>query len=224
MEEFTERFRRHHGRLGERVADFAGSSGLAVTHTAANRLVLDVSGAVSDIERAFQVTMQVYQHPTERRTFYAPNVEPSLDEGVPVQGVDGLNNFSPPHPASLRFLSPGEIANANSTGSRHSIGSFLGSDLRAAYAPGVTLDGSGQAVGLVEFGSYNLSDVQSYLQASGNQTLNVPIVNVLLDGINAICGYECDDTEETLDIELAVSLAPNLSALVVYEGTSPTTS
>ncbi len=64
-----------------------------MTHTAANRLVLDVSGAVSDIERAFQVTMQVYQHPTERRTFYAPNVEPSLDPSVPVQGVEGLNNF-----------------------------------------------------------------------------------------------------------------------------------
>ena len=102
VEEFTERFGPTEEDY-EAVANFARSNGLAVTHTAANRLVLDVNGAVSDIERAFGVTMQVYQHPTEKRTFYAPDVEPSLDPSIPVQGVQGLDS-SPPQPADLKFL------------------------------------------------------------------------------------------------------------------------
>ncbi|MGA2606116.1 MAG: choice-of-anchor D domain-containing protein [Terriglobia bacterium] len=197
----------------ENVTGFAESHGLTVTHTAPNRLVLDVSGTVADIERAFQVTMQVYQHPTEPRTYYAPNEEPSVDPSVPVQGVSGLNNFSPPHPISLRRVQVGETDTSNFTGSGPG-GFFLGSDIRAAYMPGVTLDGTGQAVGL--FGApYNLSDVQAYFSTI-DQPLNVPIVNVLLDGVSGICGA-CDDTEPAIDIEQAISMAPNLSAVIVYE-------
>ena len=65
----------------QRVIGFAQSQGLKVTHTFANRLVVDVSGSAANVERAFQVTMQFYQHPTENRTFYAPNVEPSVEAG-----------------------------------------------------------------------------------------------------------------------------------------------
>jgi hypothetical protein len=202
----------------EKVTGFAEAHGLTVTHTAPNRLVLDVSGTVADIEQAFRVTMQVYQHPTEPRTFYAPNAEPSVDPAVPVQGVSGLNNFAPPHPMGLRQITEGETDVRNSAGSGPG-GAFLGSDMRAAYAPGVTLNGTGQAVGLLQFGPYNLSDVQAYFSTI-NQPLNVPIVNVLLDGVTGVCGSGCDDTEEATDLEQVISMAPNLSAVIVYEGNS----
>jgi len=215
VQQFTERFGPTIDDY-EKVAGFAESYGLTVTHTAPNRLVLDVSGTVADIEGAFQVTMQVYQHPTEPRTFYAPNVEPSVDPSVPVQGVSGLNNFSPPHPIGLKRVPEGESVHANRTGSGYG-GMFLGSDIRAAYMPGVTLDGSGQVVGLFELPPYNLSDVQAYFSTI-DQPLNVPIVNVLLDGVTGICGAGCDDTEPAIDIEQAISMAPNLSAVIVYEG------
>jgi subtilase family serine protease len=141
VQQFTERFGPTIEDY-ERVTDFAKSYGLTVTHTAPNRLVLDVRGTVSDIEQAFRVTMQVYQHPTKPRTFYAPDAEPSVDLDVPVQGVSGLNNFSPPHPISLRRVPSTESVRTSSTGSGPG-GAFLGSDIRAAYMPGVTLDGSG---------------------------------------------------------------------------------
>jgi hypothetical protein len=217
VEEFTDRF----GPTAEdyeRVAEFARSNGLAVTQTAANRLVLDVTGSVANIERAFQVTMQVYQHPREPRTFYAPDVEPTLEPSLPVQGVQGLNNFEPPHPTDLKIHQLGEGSPQNVSGSGPN-GYFLGSDFRAAYAPGVTLEGSGQAIGLYENGAYNLSDVQLYF-TNANQTLNVPIVNVLLDGLSGECTAFCTDGEQDLDIEQAISMAPGLSALIVYEGDS----
>ena len=55
------------------VIDFAEANGLKVTGTQPNRVVLDVSGSVADIERVFQVTLQTYRHPQEARDFYAPD-------------------------------------------------------------------------------------------------------------------------------------------------------
>jgi subtilase family serine protease len=204
----------------DKVIEFAKKFGLTVTNTTANRLVLDVNGTVAQIEQTFHVTMQLFQHPTENRTFHAPDTEPSVDEGVPIQGVNGLNNFAPPRPVGLKRLAAGDIKRGNQTGSGPD-GFFLGSDMRAAYAPGTALTGAGQAVGLFEFGPYNLSDVQAYFSFV-NQPLNVPIVNVLIDGVNGICGAGCDDGEEVIDIQQAISMAPGLSAVIVYEGNNDT--
>jgi hypothetical protein len=215
VQQFTERFGPTKADY-QKVAEFAESHGLAVTNTAPNRLVLDVSGSVAAIERAFQLKMRVYQHPRENRTFYAPSVEPSVEPGLPVQGISGLNNFDPPRPIGLKRSRRGERVHGNQTGSGPD-GQFLGSDMRAAYYGGTELTGVGQAVGLFEFGPYNLSDVQNYFSLVG-QPLNVPIVNVLLDGVSPTCGAGCDDGEEVIDIEQAISMAPGLSAIIVYEG------
>ena len=48
------------------------------------------------------------------------------------------------------------------------------------------------------------------------QTLNVPINNVLLAGFNGVCG-SCNDSEAALDIQQAISMAPGLSQVNVYE-------
>lgn len=213
----------------QKVIDFARSYGLTVTSAAPNRLVVDVTGTVAQVEKAFNVTMQNFQHPTEHRTFHAPDTEPSVDVGVPIQGISGLNNMEPPRPMNLvrSSLTPitragikqGNITRGNSTGSLD--GFFIGSDMRAAYYGETALTGTGQAVGLFEFGPYNLSDVTNYFSLVG-QPLNVPIVNVLLDGVNGICGAGCDDGEEAIDIQQAISMAPGLSAVIVYEGNNDT--
>jgi len=80
------------------LVDFAQASGLEVTGRPSNRMLLDVTGAVADIEKAFQVKMRVYQHPKEHRTFFAPDVEPTVPAGLPVLDISGLNNYGRPHP------------------------------------------------------------------------------------------------------------------------------
>lgn len=216
-QEFTERF----GPTAEdyqKVIAFARSYGLTVTRTFPNRMVLNVSGSAASVGRAFHVTMRRYQHPTEARTFYAPDVEPTVDSGVPLLTVDGLSDLNLPEPM-LKQASKSEIASSDTTGSGPA-GQFLGSDMRAAYAPGVSLDGSGQTVGLIELGPYNLSDVQAYFNTIG-QALHVPIYNVLLD-VDGVCSGTpgtggCDDGEEVIDMEQAISMAPGLSGVIVYE-------
>jgi hypothetical protein len=201
-----------------KVVSFANSHGLTVTRTFSNRLLVNVAGSAATVNRAFHVTMQTYKHPTENRNFYAPDVEPTTDPGVPLLGIEGLTDFTLPRPMLKKALSAANVL-SDQTGSGQS-GQFLGSDMRAAYAPGVTLDGSGQVVGLIELGPYNLQDVQSYFSTIG-QPLQVPIYNVLL-GVDGICSGTagnggCDDGEEVIDIEQAISMAPHLSGLIVYE-------
>ena len=81
------------------LINFAKTNGLTVTATHPNRALLDVSGSVATVEKVFHVTLRVYRHPTENRTFYAPDTEPSIDFDIPILHVTGLDNFALPRPA-----------------------------------------------------------------------------------------------------------------------------
>lgn len=194
------------------VIQFAQTNKLAVTGIHPNRIVLDVSGTVSDIEKAFHVTIRAYQHPTEARSFYAPDVEPSVDSSVPILNVSGLDNYSIPRP-NLK-IRPADITagvTVNSGSGPH--GSYRGRDFRAAYAPGVSLTGSGQAVGLVEFDGYYPNDIITYESQAGLP--NVPVTVIAIDGGVATPGIM--NSEVALDIDMAISMAPGLSRIYVYE-------
>lgn len=215
VEEFTDQFGPSQEDY-DAVISFAEKNGLQVTGTSPNRLVVDVEGRVVDIEKAFHVNMHSYQHPTEDRIFYSPDREPTVDLGVTLWRVAGLDNFSKPRPANLV-----RNATANSTRATGSgpSGYFIGSDMRAAYYGGTALTGSGQSVGLVEFAGYNMADVTNYFTKVG-QPLNVPVVGISTDKSSLSCTGRCDDTEQVLDIEVAISMAPALSSVRVYVASS----
>ena len=210
VEQFTEQFGPTAGDY-QMVVDFARSNGLSVTDTPANRLLVPITGTVAQIEKAFHVSMKVYQHPTENITFFSPDREPSLDLGVQVAHIAGLNNFSIPRPM-LTKAAVGQVA-ADAIGSGPD-GQYLASDIRAAYYGGTALTGSGQAVGLFELDGYYLADVNLVYSNSG-QSYSVPINNVLLEGATGdpISG---DDAEEVIDIVQAIGMAPGLSQVRVY--------
>src|SRR6516165_2658507 len=217
VDEFTRRFGPtqddHAGVIG-----FAEVNGLTVTETFANRLVVDVEGPVASIEKAFHVTMGVYQHPTENRTFYAPDREPTLDLETPVLHISGLDNFTLPQAKNIK-PSRASDGGSKATGSGPN-GQFIGSDMRAAYyGSGPELPtGAGQSLGLFEFAGYEISDVELYFN-SLNQPLNVNnVVPRSVNGVSTDCPPpQCDDFEQALDIEMALSMAPE-SQVVVYVG------
>ena len=197
---------------------FAEANGLTVVGTSRNRMNLDVAGPVANIEKAFHLSMGVYMHPTENRTFYAPDREPSVDLPFALWHVAGLDNLSTPHPAGLHHRNPHVTANATvGSGPQNS---FLGSDMRAAYYGGTTLAGTGQSLGLLEYYGTDLSDLNTYYNNIG-QTNTVPINLLSTDGTSTSCVYPaCDDTEQTLDMTQALGMAPGLASLVVYVGSS----
>ncbi|HOC54384.1 MAG TPA: immunoglobulin domain-containing protein [Verrucomicrobiota bacterium] len=221
--EFAERFGPSRQDYDALIA-FARARGLRVAGTHPNRTLLDVRGTVADIERAFRIKLHSYRHPTEGRRFHAPDTEPSLDLTVPVLMVSGLDNFSVPRPAGGRWKPLSSTVDATS-GAKPAVagsgprGLLMGRDFRAAYVPGVALDGAGQAVGLLQLDGYYTNDVLAYQNLAGLP--NVPITNVLVDGFSGRPGS--GNIEVALDIEMAMSMAPGLSRIIVYQG-RPTSS
>jgi alpha-tubulin suppressor-like RCC1 family protein len=211
-QEFTDQF----GPTSEdyaAVEAFALSSGFTVVGHHPNRVLLDVEGSVADIEKALHVHLNSYRHPTEAREFYAPDAEPSLNLGVPLAGIFGLDNYGIPQPLVKAEPLPQPSGATHFSGSGAG-GTYLGLDFRAAYVPGTALYGTGQSVGLLEFDGYTTSDITSYENESGLP--NVPLVNVLLDGFNGNTANYGAETEVALDIEMAIAMAPGLSSVIVY--------
>ena len=210
----------------EEVAAFAKANGLEVAGMYSNRLLIDVAGPVPAIEKAFNLRLRRYQHPTENRTFYAPDAEPSVPSHLAILDIDGLNNFTLPHPkfkrqslaaptpASKQGRAKGLPGAPPRDGSGPS-GTYMGSDFRAAYIPGISLTGAGQTVGLLQFDGYTPSDISNYITLAGLS--NVTLTNVLLDGYDGTPTGNGGEVEVSLDIEMTISMAPGISLIMVYE-------
>ena len=180
-----------------------------------NRMLLDVSGKAGDIQKALHVTFHTYHHPTENRDFFATDTEPSVPSTLPVQDVGGLDNYRRPH-AKFKFKTAGSGAVPHATTGSGPAGTYIGDDFRNAYVPGTTLNGSGQKVALVQFDGYLASDIMAYESLAGRT--NVPLQNVLIDGFNGLPTGSGGEIEVSLDIEMAISMAPALAQVILYEG------
>jgi kumamolisin len=226
--EFTERFGPSKADY-DAVIDFAKANGFEVVGGSRDGMEVQIKGPVSSVEKAFHVAMFSYQHPTEGRTFYGPDREPSTNLPFALWHVSGLDNFSQPHPlfvkksdyAKAHGIEPDQVVKHATTGSGPSA-SFLGSDMRAAYYGGTALTGAGQNLGLFEYEGTDLADLTTYFKNVG-QTNNVPVTLLSTDGTSTSCVYSaCDDTEQTLDMTQAIGMAPGLASLVMYVGSTDT--
>lgn len=229
VQQFTERFGPTKKDY-EAVVHYAKTHGLTVVGGTRDGMNVEVKGQVSSIESAFRVTMRTYRHPSENRTFYCTDKEPTTKLKFNLWHISGLDNFALPHPLYVRrsdyakahSVRPQDVVPYAVTGSGPS-SSFLGSDMRAAYYGGTALTGAGQNLGLFEFSGTDLQDVTTYFKNIG-QTNHVPLSLVSTDGTSTSCvnSAGCDDTEQTLDITQAIGMAPGLASLVVYVGATDT--
>lgn len=226
--EFTARFGPTADQY-ESVVRFATTYGFQVVGGSRDGMEVQVKGTVANIEAAFHLNMRTYQHPTESRTFYSPDREPTLDLPFNLWHISGLDNYSIPKPlyvkksdyAAAHGIDADRVVSHATTGSGPSA-SFLGSDMRAAYYGGTALTGSGQNLGLFEYLGTDLADLQTYYK-NVSQTYPGSIITILsTDGTSTNCSGSCDDTEQTLDMTQALGMAPGLSSLVMYVGSSDT--
>src|ERR1700694_2624822 len=192
------------------LLDFAKANQLTVVSTAPPKFI-HVTAPAAVINKVFHVTLQQYQHPTEDRHFYAPDADPEVTLETPGLQITGLDNFWTPRRAPNLLKSPGKVSGSprQASGSGNN-GLYTGGDFRAAYAPGVTLTGKGQVVGILEMDGYIESDIRIYEQQNGIP--NVPLQNVYLDGYTGGNPNE----ESAADIELVISMAPGLAKVIIY--------
>jgi hypothetical protein len=210
--EFVRRF----GPTADEVAralSFAASNHFTVRPGATHSLVFSVNGAAADVERAFGVKLHRFHRADSTNEFFAPDVRPTLDASLPFRSVEGLDNVCPPRP--LGHILP--AGGARPLGGSSPFGTYLGADFQQAYVPGSPLTGAGQAIALFELDGYDPGDITNYAGYAG--LTNLPLTNVLVDGVTNTPG--AGNGEVCLDIEVALSLAPGLTNLLVYEGTNP---
>jgi uncharacterized repeat protein (TIGR01451 family) len=200
------------------VIDFATRNGLVVSGTYSNRMLVDVTGKVSDIQNAFHVALHTYRHPTENRNFYAPNTEPTVDSSLPILHISGLDSYYVPHP-NLKMRTLAQEAGATPGFGSGPGGAYEGKDFRNAYVPGTTLTGAGQNIALLQFDGYYPSDIAAYATQIG--LTNVPqLVVVPIDG-GVPAPTPVGNPEVSLDIEMVLSMAPGVSNIYVYEAPNP---
>ncbi len=168
-EKFTEMF----GPLDsdyQKLIAFARANNLTINKIQDGRVLLDVSGTAADVEQAFHVNLNQYQH-YDGSLFYAPDSEPSIDLDVAVAHISGLDNYGKPIPAGRPLEFDPKIirqklnSQVKSTGATPNAadgsqgGMYIGQDLRNAYVPCTSLTGTNQSVALVEFDGFYASDI-----------------------------------------------------------------
>jgi len=202
------------------VIRFAIANGLTVVGGTRDAMDVQVKASVAAIETAFHIILGVYQHPTENRTFYAPDREPSVDLPFQVWHISGLDNYSIPRPT---FLHKGSKMGSKAVTGSCPQQSFCGSDMRAAYYGGTAFDGTGQNIGLLEYAGFDIADVNTYYQNAG-QTRTAAVTGISTDGTSLTClaNQGCDDTEQTIDITQALGMAPGVTTVYMYVGSSDT--
>src|SRR5580692_9105839 len=224
-QEFTSRFGPSQEDWDTLVA-FAKASGFEIVNGTREERDLRLNGSVANIEKAFHVTMGLYQDPTEDRTFFAVDREPTVDLPFQLWHITGLDNDSKPHPmyvkksdyAKAHGIDPSKVVPHATTGSGPSA-SFLGSDMRAAYYQGTALTGTGQNIALFEFAGTDLTDLSTYYKNVGQTEPYTPTL-ISTGGYATACvdsgSKACDDTEQTLDMTQAMGMAPGSTMLYMY--------
>lgn len=226
----SDEFSRRFGPTDEdyrKVIDYVKDHGLSVAGLTSNRMLVDVEAPVADIEKALNVKLHVYAHPTEKREFYAPDAEPTVDTNVPIIHISGLDNFTLPHRLGNLKQTPLTASNSITsfyTGSAPG-GYFMGNDFRTAYVPGVTNTGAGQYIAIADVGGlYYTNDIYIYETNAGLST-SIVVTNIVTTftsyWTNALTGSSTDDGEEALDICMAMSMAP-AATIMNYEGDAHT--
>jgi subtilase family serine protease len=100
-QQFAERFGASQEDYDALIA-FAKANGFKIIGGSLESRDVQFSAPVANVNKAFHITMGVYQHPTENRTFFSPDREPSADLPMQLWHITGLDNYSIPHPALQR--------------------------------------------------------------------------------------------------------------------------
>jgi kumamolisin len=188
-----------------KVKNFAKSNGLRVVSVNPGQRNVILSGSVKALSAAFQVKLMEYAHEdgNYRGRIGRVHVPPGLAQIV--QGVFGLDNRCQARPHLVRA---GQSAAARTT-------SFTPLQVAQLYDFPTGLDGSGECIGILEFGGgYNPNDLAKYFAR-----LEIPapsVTSVSVDGVTNNPGADPDaDGEVALDIEVAGAIAPG-AKIVVY--------
>ena len=192
-----------------KVEAFAHQYNLTVVDVSLPRRTVVLSGSIANVSAAFGVTLANYEHSEGNfRGRTGPIMVPSDLAGV-VEGVFGLDNRPQARPRCTGFR---PIAEAQASGQTI----YTPLEVAQLYNFPASLNGSGECIGILEFGGgYTSSDLTTYFQQLGITAPQITAVSVDGASNQPQPGSNSPDAEVDLDIELAGAIAPG-AQIVVY--------
>jgi kumamolisin len=217
-EQFAERYGADPAAM-DKVAQFARDHQLTVVRSDIGQRTIVLSGTAQALSEAFKVQLVQYSSPQGQYRGRVGPVQVPADLQPFIEGIFGLDNRQQarPHivlPASgLRRAGNG--ANVLTATQAQEVRSFLPPQIGQYYNFPTNADGTGQCIGIIEFGGgFSQSDLSTYFQQLNLKAPQVEAVSV--DGVSNKPGADPEsDGEVMLDIEVAASLAPG-AKIVVY--------
>jgi kumamolisin len=196
----------------EKIKKFAQEFNLKVHETGnelARRTVL-VSGAVSNLQKAFQVELKEYSYHKGNFRGRIGSVSVPAEYSDIITGVFGLDSRPQAQPHFRRASQPDK----HKKKSHASDTSYDPNEVAQIYDYPAG-DGTGQCIGLIELGGgFQLDDISTYF--SGLNITPPQVISVSVDGgTNSPTTADSADGEVMLDIEVSGSIAP-AAKIVVY--------
>jgi kumamolisin len=188
------------------LTTFARANNLEIVQVWSVQRRVVLRGTVADLSKAFSVKLDLFEYPGGR---YMSHAEPT---SVPkelrdiILAVVGLDN----RPLLMPRFRLSEHATS-------SVGTFTPDQVGALYRFPVDADGSGQTVGILEFGGgYNDGDLDAYFAKLGVNRPQVASVGVSGAGNQPSGDPTGDDGEVVLDIEVLGAVAPGARQVVYF--------
>jgi len=176
--------------------------------TAAARRTVTLSGAASDMQKAFGVTLDQkniggVEYRVREGAIHLPNK--LLAHVLAVLGLDNRPQAKP----HFRVQSGVRPLDAPASG-------YTPPQVAQAYQFPANASAAGQTIGIIELGGgYKTADLTAYFQTIG--VANPSVTAVLVDGgKNAPSNAQSADGEVMLDIEVAASVAPGAKIAVYF--------
>jgi kumamolisin len=224
-----------------KIDAFAHANSLTVVEASLPKRAVRLGGTVSDLSKAFGVRLQMYKSRGVTYRGRTGKLHVPSELAKIVEGVFGLDNrpFARPH---YRRLATALASNAQ-TGAHKTVGKSstqngtpsksAGSVVRTLSVPEVAklynfppgLDGTGQCIGLIELNEidqngkivgtgYSLADLRASFKKLGRRMPQISAIGVD-GGANTPRSGQIGDTEVTVDINVAGSVAPG-AQIVTY--------
>jgi subtilase family serine protease len=212
----------------QELLNFAASNKLKIINAPKNRALLHIEAPAKIIEKVFHVKMLTYKNPKNGMEFHAPSGDATLMVGLRNLQIFGLNDFGKTilqksGMTSMRKLDDEPLHSKMDVGTGPN-GNYIGYDFRNAYAPDVPFIGSGQTIGIVTKSDFYTPDIKAYELQAGLP--DVAINRVYIDGMKQFLtpppGNKCfgnfdPEVEVSMDIEMAISMAPGAQITVYGE-------
>lgn len=197
------------------LARFLQAQGFVVTREYQHRLLLDFSGTIAQVARAFHVSIYTYIGPDGQKYFAnASNPLIPAQFAGQVLAINGLNDALHWHThAFARRLSFTKLLTSQCPGhnsqymtpDQFAFAYNLNGLYRAHYA------GEGQTLALFELSPFAKSDLATYNACFGHNRTKIQAIRT------GATQFDAGMMETEMDAELVLSAAPHLGTLKIYE-------